>query len=53
MFLRLGKKTVADLLDAVPLGVRNEVVEAVQRLPEVKEVRQTRIRKSGPEILPI
>jgi cation diffusion facilitator family transporter len=48
--VQLGKKTVADLLDAVPPGVRSEVVEAVQRLPEVKEVRQTRIRKSGPEV---
>lgn len=47
--LQLGRRTVSDLLDAVPPGVRDEVLAAVRRLPEVLDVQQVRIRRSGAE----
>lgn len=46
--LQLGSRTVAALLDGVPASVRNDVVRAV-RVPGVVEVRQVRVRRSGPE----
>jgi cation diffusion facilitator family transporter len=46
---RLGVKTVTDLLDAVPPGLRDEIDRAVQRVPGVLDVRQVRVRRSGPE----
>ncbi|HEY3452735.1 MAG TPA: cation-efflux pump [Myxococcales bacterium] len=46
--LQLGKKTIADLLDAVP-GEFREKVEAASRVPGVLDVLQVRIRRSGPE----
>ena len=45
---KLGRKTTADLLDAVPPGVRDRVNEAIH-LPGVASVRRLRIRRSGPE----
>jgi len=47
--LRLGRKTVADLLDGVPANLREEVVRAAH-VRGVLEVRRVRIRRSGPEI---
>ena len=45
---RLGKRSIDDLLDAVPPEVRARVAGAA-RVPGVVEVRQTRVRRSGPE----
>lgn len=47
--LRLGRKTVSDLLDAVPPGLRDEVLAAVRQLPDVLDVQQVRVRRSGAE----
>jgi cation diffusion facilitator family transporter len=47
--LQLGRKTIADLLDAIPPGVREDVISAVQKVPGVMAVKQARIRRSGPE----
>ena len=47
--LQLGHKTVSDLLDAVPPGVRDEVLAAVRQLPDVLDVAQVRVRRSGAE----
>jgi len=46
--LRLGHRTVVALLDGVPASVRDDVVRAV-RVPGVVEVKQVRVRRSGPE----
>jgi cation diffusion facilitator family transporter len=46
---RLGRKTVTDLLDAVPPGLRDELARAVESVPGVTDVRQVRVRRSGPE----
>jgi cation diffusion facilitator family transporter len=47
--LQMGRKTIADLLDAIPPGLREEVIGAVQKVPGVQAVPQARIRRSGPE----
>jgi cation diffusion facilitator family transporter len=47
--IRLGKKTIVDLLDGVPAKMREEVVQAAH-VPGVLEVRRARIRRSGPEL---
>ncbi len=47
--LQLGRKTIADLLDAIPPGLRENVIHAVQKVPGVESVEQARIRRSGPE----
>ena len=47
--LRLGKKSVADLLDSIPPGLHEEVVRRAAAVPGVEEVRQVRLRRSGPE----
>ena len=47
--LQLGKKTVADLLDSVPKGMQEKVEAAVRDVPGIAEVRQVRLRRSGPE----
>jgi divalent metal cation (Fe/Co/Zn/Cd) transporter len=46
---RLGMKTIADLLDSVPPGLRAEIERAVQSVPGVFDVRLVRVRRSGPE----
>ena len=46
--LRLGKRTVVALIDGVPGSLRDEVEHAV-RVPGVLEVKQVRVRRSGPE----
>jgi cation diffusion facilitator family transporter len=48
--LQLGKKTVDDLLDSVPIGLQQKVEAAVRGVPGVEEVRQVRLRRSGPEV---
>lgn len=44
----LGRKTIADLLDEIPPGVRDAVVNALD-IPGVVSVERVRIRRSGPE----
>jgi len=46
--LRLGQRTIAGLLDAVPPRLRDEVTQALQ-IPGVLEVKRVRVRRSGPE----
>jgi len=46
--VRLGRRTIADLVDEVPPGIRDEV-RAALRLPGVVEVGRVRLRRSGPE----
>lgn len=46
--LQLGSRTVAALLDGVPTSVRDAVVRAV-RVSGVVDVKQVRVRRSGPE----
>ncbi len=48
--LRLGKKSVDDLLDSVPPGLHEQVAAAAGRVPGVEEVTRLRLRRSGPEI---
>jgi cation diffusion facilitator family transporter len=47
--LQLGKKTVDDLLDSVPKGMQEKVEAAVRGVQGIAEVRQVRLRRSGPE----
>jgi divalent metal cation (Fe/Co/Zn/Cd) transporter len=47
--LQMGRKTITDLLDAIPPGLRENVIAAVQKVPGVQAVKQARIRRSGPE----
>ncbi|MFA5139280.1 MAG: cation diffusion facilitator family transporter [Elusimicrobiota bacterium] len=46
---RLGKKSVSDLLDAVPPETPRSVSAAAAGVPGVEEVRKVRVRRSGPE----
>jgi cation diffusion facilitator family transporter len=46
--LQLGSRTVAALIDGVPASVRDDVLRAA-RVPGVLEVKQVRVRRSGPE----
>jgi len=48
--LRLGKKSIDDLLDSVPGQLREEVAAAAARVPDVAAVRQVRVRRSGAEV---
>lgn len=47
--LRLGRRTVAGLLDEIPYGLREQVEADICRVPGVMHVRSLRIRWSGPE----
>jgi cation diffusion facilitator family transporter len=47
--IQLGRKTIVDLLDAIPPGLREDVIRAVQNVPGVLAVTRARIRRSGPE----
>jgi cation diffusion facilitator family transporter len=46
--LQLGRRTVGHLLDEVPPGLLDEIVQAV-RVPGVVKVLRARVRRSGPE----
>lgn len=46
--VRLGRRTIADLVDEVPPGIRDEVRDAL-RLPGVMDVGRVRLRRSGPD----
>ena len=45
--LKLGKKSIDDLLDAVPDGLRERLVAAA-RVPGVADVPKLRVRRTGP-----
>ncbi len=45
---RLATRTIGQLLDAVPPGLRDDVAQAV-RVPGVVDVVRVRVRRSGPE----
>jgi len=44
---RLARKTIDALLDAAPIGVRNQIVDAVSRVAGILEVDRVRIRRAG------
>ncbi|HLE60908.1 MAG TPA: cation diffusion facilitator family transporter, partial [Thermoanaerobaculaceae bacterium] len=46
--IQLGRKTIANLLDEVPPGLLDGIVQAV-RVPGVLDVVRVRVRRSGPE----
>lgn len=48
--LKLGKKSVNDLLDGMPPALQQQVADAVRHVPGVEEVLRLRLRRSGPEI---
>jgi len=48
--LRLGRKSIDDLLDAVPKDLQEKVRSLVAQVPGVEDVKQVRVRKSGAEI---
>ncbi len=48
--VRLGKKSLDDLLDAVPAHFQEQVVAAASGVPGVQSVRLVRVRRSGPEV---
>ena len=48
--IRLGKKSVDDLLDSVPAGLQEQVFAAARKVPGVEDVTRLRLRRSGPEI---
>ncbi|MCX6566726.1 MAG: cation diffusion facilitator family transporter [Candidatus Aminicenantes bacterium] len=47
--IKLGRKTITDLLDGIPADLREAVVLAAH-VPGVVEVDRVRIRRAGPEI---
>ncbi|MGA2035005.1 MAG: cation-efflux pump, partial [Thermoguttaceae bacterium] len=47
--LKLGKKSVDDLLDRVPQQLRDQVARAAAGVPGVEKVNQVRLRRSGPD----
>jgi len=47
--LRLGRKAVDDLLDSVPPELSQRIAAAAQ-IADVREVRQVRVRRSGPAL---
>jgi cation diffusion facilitator family transporter len=46
--LKLGKKSVDDLLDSVPRGLQEKVIAAAKQVSGVQDVRRLRLRQSGP-----
>jgi cation diffusion facilitator family transporter len=47
---KLGKKSAEDLLDSIPRQIREDVATAAANVPDVEEVRQVRVRRSGAEV---
>ena len=48
--MKLGKKSVDDLLDTVPAKLQEQVFAAARQVPGVEDVTRLRVRRSGPEI---
>ncbi len=47
--IQLGRRAIADLVDAIPPGLRENVTRAILAVPGIQSVSQVRIRRSGPE----
>jgi cation diffusion facilitator family transporter len=47
--IQLGKRSIGDLLDAVPMHQREDIAAIAARVPGVEFVTQVRLRRSGPE----
>lgn len=45
--LQLGRRTIAGLMDEIPVGLRDEIVDAVEQVGGVKRVNHVRVRWSG------
>jgi cation diffusion facilitator family transporter len=48
--LKLGKKSIDDLLDRAPDDLSDRVKTAAEEVQDVREVTQVRLRRSGPEV---
>lgn len=48
--IKLGKKSLQDLLDAIPDDLQQRVIAAIGQVPGVQEVKLVRLRRSGPEV---
>lgn len=48
--IRLGKKSLDDLLDAVPQHLQQQVIMAAAKVPGIQHVKSVRVRRSGPEV---
>ena len=48
--LKLGKKSLDDLLDKIPTELREKVTSIAAGVAGVEEVKQVRLRRSGPEV---
>jgi len=48
--IKLGKKSLEDLLDAIPHHLQEQVIAAIGEVPGVQEVKLARVRRSGPEV---
>ena len=48
--LRLGKKSLDDLLDRIPADLQERVAQAAAQVAGVLQVTKVRLRRSGPEI---
>ena len=47
--IRLGKRAVAVLLDAAPIGLRDQIERRLATVVGVAEIRQVRVRQAGPQ----
>ena len=45
--LRLGRAAISALLDVAPQGLADKINRTAEHVPGVREVRQTRVRRSG------
>ena len=48
--VRLGKKSIDDLLDSIPQGLHGSVAAAIRQVAGVEEVTRLRLRRSGPDV---
>jgi divalent metal cation (Fe/Co/Zn/Cd) transporter len=48
--IKLGRKSLEDLLDAIPQHLREQVISAAAKVPGVQQVKLARVRRSGPEV---
>jgi cation diffusion facilitator family transporter len=47
--LRLGKKSIDDLVDTIPVDLQDAVTAAAKAVPGVEDAKQVRVRRSGAE----
>ena len=48
--IKLGLRTIYSLLDTAPAGLEDQIISAVQALPQVANCHRVRIRHSGPQV---